>query len=1240
LEGNPNEHINAAELAKLLEESRQRTESAPGISTPNMADTHPHLAACTTCRQQFEDLSSVDRQLGRQFDRQFGREPKSLNPAPSASRKADCPGAEVWREISGGLTSPDDTLAYVEHASRCDHCGPLLRAAVGEFVNLNGEMTEAERAYIASLVSAQTEWQRTLARRIAGTPRSSSGRESAPWWQRWMSIPRLAIAGATLAAVVGVGSWVAVHRNQPAAADTLLARAYTEKRTLELRIAGADYAPLRISLGSDSSFTSRPPALLKAEAMIAAQLVSHPTDPSWLQAAAQADVLEGRYDAAVEALRRAQELDPHSPALLIDLATAYFQRAQQEDRKEDLGAAYECLSQALNLSPDDPVALFNRAIVSEHQFLYQQALDDWRHYLSLDANSQWAEEARERADAVQGKLKAHEGKATPLLSPSQIVAMAASPDISSQVDPRIEEYLHEAVRSWLPQAFPESQAFPEGKANADPNASQALFFLADLTAQQHGDQWLADLLRGSSAPHFPQAATALARAIQANDASDYDVSRQQSNLAEKLFRGSGNMPGVLRTQFERALSAQMSRRSEDCRRRSVAAAAESTHYSYPWVQIQLGLEEGVCSSLMGDLGASEKAEIRSQQRAEQSAYGALYLRALGFLAESKFGTGDTAGSWKLVYTGLERYWSGPYPVMRGYNLYTEATIAADAAGQSNLQLAIWREAVAMIDSTENLLLRAAAHSAMARAAIAAHQPGVAKQQYTEAARLFALAPQTEAIRPGRIEIEIRTAQLDAHQSAFDAALARLIPLQGEVQKLSNNYLAQIFYSTLGEVQLRSHHAMEAEQAFQPALRLAEQNLASLTSEASRTSWSKDAALIYLGLAEAKLVQGHEQEALDMFEWYLGAPQRVGTRGEATSQIPEPSQSLPDSSRLTARLPLLSNQTVLAYGVLPDGLAIWVYDNRGVTAKWIPKSPQESKEALQDLATNFYAQCSDPNSDQGALRRDSQTLYTLLIAPIEQNLDPKRTLVIESEGFLARLPFEALMDANGHYLIERAPIVHSPGLYAEVGMHHETPISPDLLALVVGSSASSPDTGLFALPNVGAGANNIASNFHSPLVLEGQEATLSAVTKALPSAAVFHFAGHAITTASATGLMLEGKTSNDAPLLLDATALRKLDLQHMQLAVLAACSTDSGEGASRGFDSVAEILQASGVPHVVASRWAVDFIEANAFSDSFYRYLFSGQSVSNATRLTSLKVPLNSRTVHPYYWASFAAYGRP
>jgi CHAT domain-containing protein/tetratricopeptide (TPR) repeat protein len=1206
-------HIGNAELAKLLEESRLRPELPR-----DAGDLHPHLAVCLECRGRFEELALFDFQL------------KSMKPPVYVPRMGDCPEPDLWREIAGGLTPPEEMLGHIEHASRCNYCGALLRGAVAELNDLNGEISDADRRQIATLESARAEWQRRLAQRITGN--SHRPLERVGRWRRWISV-RLAIASGFLLLLVAAGFWLLVRRDQPAAAERLIARAYTEKRTLELRIAGADYAPLRVSLGPVTSFTNRPASLLKAESLIATQLESHPSDPSWLHAKAQADVLEGKYDAAAQSLRRALEIQPHSPLLLIDLATAYFERSQSDDRAEDLGAAFENLSQALKLQPDDPVALFNRAIVSEHQFLYRQALDDWDRYLRVDSASPWAEEARRRASGVRERLKERGGQATPLLSPTQMAAESTgeSSTLRAEVDQRIEEYLHEAVRSWLPQAF------PEAKVNGDLSAMRALFFLADLTARQHGDQWLDDLLGASSAPHFRQAVNALARAVQANDIDAVRISRHQSALAEKLFLASGNTAGVLRSRFEQSFEAQISRRSEECRRRSIAAAADSTHYSYPWLQIQLGLEESVCSALMGNLGANEKAASRAQDLAQRARYDALYLRALGFVSQSKFDTGNRSGGWKLVHAGLDSYWSLQVPVMRGYNLYTFGADAADNAGQPDLQLAMWQEAAATIDSTENLGLRAEAHDSIAKAATAAHRPEIAEREYAETARLSSLAPQDEASRNSRIESEVMTAQLEARQGSFDSALVRLTRLQAEIRRLSNSYLAQIFYSTLGEVQLRSHRAVEAEQAFQAALRLAEHDLASLDSEADRKTWSRDAASVYLGLAEAELNLGKEKDSLEIFEWYLGAPQRVDARGHNLSKAtPDPTESLPQWSHLPTR-PLLSDETVLAYGLLPDGLAIWVSDNRRVSAKWIPKSNQK----LEELAADFYAECSEPNSEPGALRRDSRALYSLLVAPVEQWIDPTHTLVIETEGFLARLPFEALMDANGRYLVEREPIVYSPGPYAEARMHRAKAISREQPALVVGSEAFSPNNGLLAVPDNSSGANAVANRFRSARVLEGRAATLNAVAGALPGAVVFHFAGHSISTSNRTGLMLESRDSLSGDhLLLDATMLRTLNLQDMQLAVLAACDTDSGEGASRGLDSVAAAFQASGVPHVIASRWTVDSRGAKTFTDSFYGAVLSGQPVASATRSTAQKMLLNPLTAHPYYWAAFAADGRP
>jgi len=194
---------------------------------------------------------------------------------------------------------------------------------------------------------------------------------------------------------------------------------------------------------------------------------------------------------------------------------------------------------------------------------------------------------------------------------------------------------------------------------------------------------------------------------------------------------------------------------------------------------------------------------------------------------------------------------------------------------------------------------------------------------------------------------------------------------------------------------------------------------------------------------------------------------------------------------------------------------------------------------------------------------------------------------------------------------------------------------------VGSTASSATDGLTPLPDVAAEADTVASGFHAARVLKGEEATPGAVRSELRGAAIFHFAGHSLAAPERTGLLLEdGDPRTRTSRLMDADAIRRLHPRGLQLAVLSACSTASGSGGSNGFDSVTDALLRVGVPHVVASRWAVDSAETRGFVQDFYHNVLSGQTVSDAIRLSSRKMLANPRTSHPYYWSAFAAYGRP
>ena len=222
------------------------------------------------------------------------------------------------------------------------------------------------------------------------------------------------------------------------------------------------------------------------------------------------------------------------------------------------------------------------------------------------------------------------------------------------------------------------------------------------------------------------------------------------------------------------------------------------------------------------------------------------------------------------------------------------------------------------------------------------------------------------------------------------------------------------------------------------------------------------------------------------------------------------------------------------------------------------------------------------------------------------------------------------------------MVHSLGMYSDKRLRPGGAISADSTALVVASTGAAQADGLIPLPDVTNEAETVASGFQHPQLLEHEHATLNRVKGGLQTAAVFHFAGHSLATLERTGLLLEDKDPQTGrPRLLDAGLLRSFKAPNLQLAVLSACSTgEAGAADSSGFSSIAETLLRAGVPHVVASRWAVDSVQARGFVEDFYHNLFSGVPVSEAARVTARKMLANPQTAHPYYWSAFAAYGRP
>jgi CHAT domain-containing protein/cytochrome c-type biogenesis protein CcmH/NrfG len=1164
-------------------------EKAP---RPILQRVRQHIESCEACKRKVLVHQAVQKEMGQSGSR------REMPPGP------DCEIDTNWIEVVAGLLTESSTTALINHASQCGYCGQRLRKAAE---TLSDEATLAEMEILSQLQSAQPGWPRQMVRIMKKQGQLEQPSEG---WRANFRLPKLVFAAAAFAALALVG-WLSFIIFRPVPVEQLLAQAYAEKRMLDLRIPGAKNSKIQVERGSEKP----PSSLRKAEVLIDENLKKNPTDSKWRQAEGRAYLLEGNGDEAVKSFEQARETAPDSPFLMADLGSALYLRNIGRDRE----LAYDWLSRALVKIPDDPIILFNRAIVGERINMLEQAKADWEHFLQVESGGLWAEEARERLKKVQEKLERQKGaRSQRLLTPAELEAQPNSPLVQEIVDARIEEYLHDAILEWLPRAYP-----ADLRQSPDTAARAALTILSRITHTNHRDAWLEDLLANSHEQNFGAAVKALAAALAANDRGAYDEALRQSPDAEKLFKKQDNWAGVLQAQFQELFALQFIRNGKRCAEVAPETSKNVLRTPYTWLQAQVLLEESACLTTNTDIGQARSKVGQSLAIAQDNAYGESVLRCLNFSAATAAQVGDMKVASSQILEGLNAFWAGNYPALRGYSLYTSLAFLAERSSYPYLQVAAWSQAVFLIDSDDDLLQRGMAHFYLAQAAMDANLLEISEREYPESARLLGLAPSTKARNADRAEVQLAKAKLEIRHGHLPQAQDRLKAILGDIQGSGNSYRAADFYATLGGLELQLGAIDDADRHLRSGLLVTEHMRGTLRTEKERLEWERKASSIYRAFIEEKLRQGDPTNALEIWEWYVGSAIRERERTALVSpakwlfnRAPAEEFEIPILTKVTTNLPRITRQTVLSYALLTDGMVIWAFDNRGISYAYVQRDPQE----IERLARHFSELCADPTSSLEIVQKYGRELYNILITPIAARLEADRGLIIEADGALSQVPFEALVDSTLHYLGEQRTVVSSLGLYYALSLRQLRPITPSDIGLVV--AVPSPK-GFTPLPDLETETDLVARRFSRPVVLRKNEATLKAVLRALPSAAVFYFAGHAEARPDRTGLLMADVDSQSGdPRLLTAELLKPGSLKHLQIAVLAACDTSKGdEGTYSDMTSLVRTLVRAGVPSIVASRWklvsgAPDRI---ALPFAFPQKLFQTSG-------------------HPYYWASLDQFG--
>ncbi|MBZ5667296.1 MAG: CHAT domain-containing protein [Acidobacteriia bacterium] len=1021
--------------------------------------------------------------------------------------------------------------------------------------------------------------------------------------------------------IVALVLWVSLSLSKSPSPDRLLAQAYTEKRTVEMRIEGAPYAPLSQERGVNTAQNHmNRPALLRAESEIAQRLKLDPDDAIWLHARGRANLLEGDGDAAIASLEKARQFSPTDESIATDLASAYFQRGGSLNRPDDDGRTVDILGKVLAANPANEVARFNYAIALERISLYQQAIEQWQTFLNSYPTSAWAGEARIRLSQLQEKVQQHEKQSQSYLDSAAEIAGTQQnrrEESFDRIDARPEDYLGTAVTEWLPVAF----AGDESASSSSRSDWIALVALAEILGVRHDDTWLQDLLKANRhSPQVQKAFKLMADVKRLIEISDNDRAVKEAQQAASLFKSSNVHAGELYARFQVAYADQLSHRNADCSVIARGLLDTPEIRSYAWLHIQAEVESAICASTSDEKALASLKEAFSL--ATQHHYANIRSRAAQVLSAIYWTMGDTREAWGTSTEGLREYWAADLPPLRGYNILTNLDYLAYDEQQWFLQVAVLRESIPIIASDPDQAMRAFEQARLGQALLMTGDLAAAEASFRETQHLFQSVPDGSRRDNLAAESEIGLAKIDIQRGLAEKAAARLGAIQQRVNRIPDDDLTLEFFQTYGLALLRAGSLKVAEENITSALELAEKGLRLIRGERDRLKWSRRNEPTYRAMVDLKL-QEDPRRALAYWEWYKGASLREQGGPSGTKSVGPPEDS-GDAARTIATR---DDVTLVSFFILPQGTAVWVSDATGTQESWIALG----RDKLESLAQRFSEHCSEPSSNLENIRREGTELYQHLVLPIEPLIRGRHALVVEPDGALNRVPFVALVDRDGQYLGDRYAISISPGFKYEADTRPWLGVFPQSQALVVGSPTA---PGWSPLPDAEREARSVAAVFQHARLLLRTEATYPNIARELPDSDVFHFSGHGTADPNAAGVVVNGSD------LFDVSKLDQLHLYRTQLVVLSACSSARGTaGLFDDEDSLVRRLITAGVPEVIASRWTVDSVATATLMHDFYARLLGGGTVADSMSLAVKDLRNQDGYSHPFYWAGFTVFGR-
>ena len=475
-------------------------------------------------------------------------------------------------------------------------------------------------------------------------------------------------------------------------------------------------------------------------------------------------------------------------------------------------------------------------------------------------------------------------------------------------------------------------------------------------------------------------------------------------------------------------------------------------------------------------------------------------------------------------------------------------------------------------------------------------------------------------------------------------------------------------NNLGATFLEAGNPTEAEKMLFDGIQVWESIRQMLGSnDANKVSIFEGQARTYRLLQQVWVAQNNPIGALEIAERGRARAfvdlltQRLST-GDANSSI----ASAPNQDQIR-QIAKAQNATLVQYSIVYDdfqiqgkrvgresAIYIWVIQPTGeITFRQVDLQPlwQKHNASLASLIVGnqeFLAVRSRGSFPALQPQPNLPTLHQLLIDPIASLLpkDPNAHVIFIPQGSLFQVPFPALQDASGTYLIQKHTILTAPSIQVlaltrQQKLAQKQPNSGNALVLgnptmpSVSPYPGEPKRQLSPLPGAEAEARAIAPLLKTQAIT-GAQGTKAAIVQKMPQASIIHLATHGLlddVRGLGSAIALAPSGSDDG--LLTAEEIFGMKLQ-ASLVVLSACNTGEGRITGDGVIGLSRALISAGVPSVIVSLWAVPDAPTSELMQSFYQNLQQNPNKAQALRqamLTTMKTHSNPRD-----WAAFTLIG--